>query len=308
MKKKAKRSFIFNIEWQEVLMEYPTEVRLEVYDAIIEYAASGTLSELKPLAKMAFSFIKKEIDYYNDKYNETLSKRSEAGKKGMLSRYSKQQEVTSVTNVTSDNKTNPSYQTVTNVTDNVNDNESKETSSNEEAKKAALSLDAKEKELRELEASLKAKEEELAKREAALKAKPAKASPNLDFVGEAFREIFQTWLDYKKERKESYKSEKSIKIAYNQLLKFSDNNPEKAKLVVEQSIASNWAGLFELKNMNHNKPNIADYDNRINNETTNWTGTNGYARQTTGDKAASREAVGQFARAVLEKYKSQDGD
>ena len=43
-------------------MPYPEEVRLEVYDAIIKYAASETLSEQKPLAKMAFSFIKKQID------------------------------------------------------------------------------------------------------------------------------------------------------------------------------------------------------------------------------------------------------
>ena len=123
---KIKRSFIFNVDWQEVLMEYPPEVRLEVYDAVIRYAASGTLSELKPLAKMAFSFIKKEIDYNNEKYNETVSKRREAGKKGMLSRYGNKGDVTNLTNVTSDNKTNTSHQTVTNVTDNdnVNDNDS----------------------------------------------------------------------------------------------------------------------------------------------------------------------------------------
>lgn len=60
---KDKKTFLFNTEWKEVLMEYPAEVRLEVYEAAIDYAASGTLSELKPLAKMAFSFIKKEIDY-----------------------------------------------------------------------------------------------------------------------------------------------------------------------------------------------------------------------------------------------------
>ena len=46
--------FVIYIEWQKVLMEYPEEVRLEVYDAIIKYAASETLSEQKPLAKMAF--------------------------------------------------------------------------------------------------------------------------------------------------------------------------------------------------------------------------------------------------------------
>lgn len=122
---KIRKSFVFNVAWQEVLMDFEPEVRLEVYDAVIRYAASGTLSELKPLSKMAFSFIKKEIDYNNDKYDETVSKRSEAGKKGMLSRYGKQQTLTKLTN---DNKTNKSYQTLTkltNITDNenVNDND-----------------------------------------------------------------------------------------------------------------------------------------------------------------------------------------
>lgn len=118
MKKDTKRkSFVFYIEWQEVLMEYPAEVRLEVYDAIIEYAASGTLSELKPLAKMAFSFIKKQIDSNNDKYNCLVEKRSEAGRKGMANRYG-----TSVTNLTHDNKGNTSYQDVTNLTSGNNAN------------------------------------------------------------------------------------------------------------------------------------------------------------------------------------------
>lgn len=61
------KSFVFFTEWSEVLKDYPAEVRLEVYDAIIEYATSGTLPELKPLAKMAFSFMKNKID--EDKLN-----------------------------------------------------------------------------------------------------------------------------------------------------------------------------------------------------------------------------------------------
>ena len=114
-------------------MDYPAEVRYEVYDAIIEYAASGKLTELKPLAKMAFSFIKKEMDYNNERYNDIVAKRSEAGKKGMASRYSLQKDDGELTKLTGDNKTNKSYQTVTNVTsdnktnyneyDNDNDND-----------------------------------------------------------------------------------------------------------------------------------------------------------------------------------------
>ena len=129
-----KKSFIFNVEWQEILLDYPAEVRLEVYDAIIEYVATGTLSELKPMAKMAFSFIKKEIDYNTNKYNDIVAKRSEAGKKGMASRYVKGNTGNGVktTNVTNDNKTNKCCHDVTNVTvydnDNVYDNDLKETS------------------------------------------------------------------------------------------------------------------------------------------------------------------------------------
>lgn len=122
-----KKSFIFNVEWQEILLDYPAEVRLEVYDAIIEYVATGTLSELKPMAKMAFSFIKKEIDYNTNKYNDIVAKRSEAGKKGMASRYVKGNTGNGVktTNVTNDNKTNKCCHDVTNVTvyDNVYDND-----------------------------------------------------------------------------------------------------------------------------------------------------------------------------------------
>lgn len=58
--KAKKKSFIFNVEWQEILLGYPSEVRLEVYDAIIEYVASGTILELKPMAKWHSPSLKKK--------------------------------------------------------------------------------------------------------------------------------------------------------------------------------------------------------------------------------------------------------
>ena len=75
-------TFIFNLEWYTVLLEYPAEVRFEVYEAIMVYASSGKLPELKPLAKMAFSFIKKELDYNRERYQSTVEKRRQAGSKG----------------------------------------------------------------------------------------------------------------------------------------------------------------------------------------------------------------------------------
>ena len=117
MAKKRKETFVFRISWQEVLKDYPAEVRLEVYDAMIEYVASGTLPKLKPLANMAFSFIKRDIDADDTRYTETVAKRAEAGRKGMKERWSRQDN--------NDNTCYQSYQEVTNVTTvtNITDND-----------------------------------------------------------------------------------------------------------------------------------------------------------------------------------------
>ena len=261
MAQKTKKSFVFNIAWQEVLMGYPSEVRLEVYDAIIEYVASGKISELKPLAKMAFSFIKNEIDYNNAKYDEVVSKRSEAGKKGMRSRYSAQD----ATPVTSDNKDNTCYQDVTNVTsvtdnvyDNVNDNNNPPIS----PPKGGQGLNPDEDTLSEREAELDAREQELLRREAALKAKEGARLPDISFVSDDFKGIFETWLKYKQEKRESYKSKKSLQACYKKLLTLSGNDPDTARNVVEQSMANNWSGLFELTQNNHGTANRSNYTSK----------------------------------------------
>ena len=82
MAKQQKKSFVFNLEWAEVLSGYPPEVRYEVYDAIIGYAQSGTLSEMKPLASMAFAFIRKEMDFNSARYDEISEIRRNAGRLG----------------------------------------------------------------------------------------------------------------------------------------------------------------------------------------------------------------------------------
>lgn len=69
--KQNKKTFMFNYSWHEVLKEYPPEIRLEVYDAVVDYAESGKLSELSPLAKMAFSFIKNEMDNHKPPKGES---------------------------------------------------------------------------------------------------------------------------------------------------------------------------------------------------------------------------------------------
>ena len=62
-----------------------------------------------------------------------------------------------------------------------------------------------------------------------------------------FFETFLQWLQYKRKRGESYKDEKSTMLAYRKLLRLSNKDSHQALKIVEESMANNWAGLFELK-------------------------------------------------------------
>lgn len=65
-------------------------------------------------------------------------------------------------------------------------------------------------------------------------------------VKEDFKPIMREWCQYKREKKQSYKPT-GLKTCYANLLKLSNDNPNTARQIVEQSMANNWAGLFSLK-------------------------------------------------------------
>jgi len=70
---------------------------------------------------------------------------------------------------------------------------------------------------------------------------------DFSFVEESFREVFYEWLQYKRERKEKYKSQRSLKLCYDKLKRLSNGDAATARLIVEESMSNNYAGLFELK-------------------------------------------------------------
>jgi len=78
------------------------------------------------------------------------------------------------------------------------------------------------------------------------------------YIKEDFLEIFNRWLQYKKDKKQTYKNEDSIKVAYEKLYRFADGNSKTAKKIVEQSLGNNWAGLFQLKEDPKKPGNSAD--------------------------------------------------
>ena len=77
-----RETFVFYKDWLNVIRDLPSDVQLEVYQAITEYAIYGNLIELKPLAKVAFGFVKQTIDRDTQKYVSIKEKRKEAGAKG----------------------------------------------------------------------------------------------------------------------------------------------------------------------------------------------------------------------------------
>ena len=75
-------TFIFYRDWLNALNDMPDNIQLEVYQSIAKYALDGTLTELSPLAKIAFSFVKTQIDRDIDKYNKVVERNRTNGKSG----------------------------------------------------------------------------------------------------------------------------------------------------------------------------------------------------------------------------------
>lgn len=76
---------------------------------------------------------------------------------------------------------------------------------------------------------------------------------NLDIL-ESFHGIFLNWLHYKRERNQSYKTKDSAFLAYKRLLKLSNEDPNKAMEAVEYSMANNYSGIFESKEISSKLP------------------------------------------------------
>lgn len=72
------------------------------------------------------------------------------------------------------------------------------------------------------------------------------ANADLSYVDGPYADIWQEWLDYKKEIKKQYKTQRGAKSQYNTLIKYANNNPILANAIVKISIEHSWDGLFAL--------------------------------------------------------------
>lgn len=66
-------------------------------------------------------------------------------------------------------------------------------------------------------------------------------------LSDDMRIVAEEWLKYKREKKQTYKPS-GFKTFCKRLIQLSGNDPSTARLIIEQSMANNYSGIFELKN------------------------------------------------------------
>lgn len=128
MKSRANNSFRFHFEWQKYIAGLSDSIRIDVYDAVIEYAMSGAVIEIGATAQAIFNAIRKDIDEDNEKSASVSKARSEAGKKHRGNQHSRvgqdlEQSGTNGTNVPNLEQMEQMFQTEKTVEDNYTDKE-----------------------------------------------------------------------------------------------------------------------------------------------------------------------------------------
>ena len=65
----------------------------------------------------------------------------------------------------------------------------------------------------------------------------------------------EEWLEYKRQKRQTYKNDKSIAQCYKKLFKMSGGDPVEAMEIIHEAMANNWAGFFPLKDKRSNNSN-----------------------------------------------------
>lgn len=103
-----KNSFLIYLDYEEQFNLLTDEQVGQLMRAIIKYEKTGEITgeitDLDGMTKMAFSFIKTQLDRDREKWQEEKKKRSEAGKRGMAKRWGNDNKDNDV--ITDDNKDN----------------------------------------------------------------------------------------------------------------------------------------------------------------------------------------------------------
>ena len=280
-----KETFLFYADWLNVIRDLPSEVQLEVYQAIAEYAIYDNLIELKPLAKVAFGFIKQTIDRDTKKYISISEKRSEAGKKG--GRRLKNNELEESNEKQKKqllSEKSKKSNCLLNDNDNVNDNDISFLEKKKQ-KSASVDFDKEEKNNQSLSAP----------KETSPQVSPA--PPPFNFreamLSAGFAaDLTEDWLKIRKTKK-AVNSERAFKIFLEQVQRTGRDKNEILALVVQKQWKGFESSWVQSAQQSHNsqEPVIIDQNGNIisGTHTTNTAGANVVGRQTASNIAANMQ-------------------
>ena len=280
-----KETFLFYADWLNVIRDLPSEVQLEVYQAIAEYAIYDNLIELKPLAKVAFGFVKQTIDRDTQKYISISEKRSEAGKKG--GRRLKDNELEESNEKQKKqllSEKSKKSNCLLNDNDNVNDNDISFLEKKKQ-KSASVDFDKEEKNNQSLSAP----------KETSPQVSPA--PPPFNFreamLSAGFAaDLTEDWLKIRKTKK-AVNSERAFKIFLEQVQRTGRDKNEILALVVQKQWKGFESSWVQSAQQSHNsqEPVIIDQNGNIisGTHTTNTAGANVVGRQTASNIAANMQ-------------------
>lgn len=121
----VKKSFVLYCDYREHIRLLNDAERGQLFAALFDYIIDGKENDLSPMAKMAFSFIKTQLDRDSEKYAQKVNKRKEAGKKGGIAKAqnaAKLANASFATNSLANLADNGTVNENDTVTDNVNEN------------------------------------------------------------------------------------------------------------------------------------------------------------------------------------------
>ena len=280
-----KETFLFYADWLNVIRDLPSEVQLEVYQAIAEYAIYGNLIELKPLAKVAFGFVKQTIDRDTQKYISISEKRSEAGKKG--GRRLKDNELEESNEKQKKQLlSEKSKKSNCPLNDNVNDNDN-DFSFLKKKKQKSASVDFDE----------EGKDNQSLSDQKETSPQVAAAPPPFNFrqamLSAGFAaDLTEDWLRIRKTKK-AVNSERAFKIFLEQVQRTGRDKNEILALVVQKQWKGFESSWVQSAQQSHNsqEPVIIDQNGNIisGTHTTNTAGANVVGRQTASNIASNMQ-------------------
>lgn len=189
------------------------------------------------LTELLFEPIKSTLKRDLLKYEEIRQKRADAGKSG--GRPTNEEKQTKAKKANAFFVKQTKAKKADSVSDSVNDNDLKEIPPNPQRGDGEIIPE------NPILISEEEKEKSSAKKE----------KFDLSFINIAYLGIVKDFIEYRKQIKKPFKTDRGVQMFYNELLTLSKNNLQKAKILVDYAKDKEWQTVYEIKENGKNQSN-----------------------------------------------------